>query len=153
MSALDVSIRAQVLNLLSDLAASLDLTYLVISSDPGVPRHLTSEMLVLYDGRIVERAPTEVLFTRPLHPYTVSLLALHDAALGERIGHLADLRERDGITAQTGLVSVAPGHLVDMRPFPIPAGWSGGRAHAGLSPAGAGTQEYQRIENTTGTET
>jgi ABC-type oligopeptide transport system ATPase subunit len=130
VSALDVSISAQILNLLSDLAASLSLTYVVISSDPGVPRHLTKEMIVLYAGRIVERAPTKVLFSNPLHPYTVSLLALHDATLAERIGDLADLRARDRIVAQAGLIPVEPGHLVDMQPFPLPSSWGGPRSAA-----------------------
>jgi len=129
VSALDVSIRAQILNLLGDLAASLSLTYVIISSDPGVPRHLASEMIVLYAGRIVERAPTSVLFSGPLHPYTVSLLALHDPTLGERTGELADLRTRESIVAEAGLVAVAPGHSVDMRPFPLPPSW--GRAQPG----------------------
>jgi peptide/nickel transport system ATP-binding protein len=127
VSALDVSIRAQILNLLSDLAASLSLTYVVISSDPGVPRHLASEMIVLYAGRIVERAPTGVLFSNPLHPYTVSLLALHDPTLGER--EPGDLRIGEATTADARLVEVEPGHLVDMRPFPLPS--SGGRAQPG----------------------
>ncbi len=121
VSALDVSIRAQVLNLLSDLAQNLNLTYVVISSDPGVPRHLTNEMIVLYAGRIVERAPTDVLFSRPIHPYTVSLLSLHDPTLSAHVNSLADMRERNQITANAGLLAVAPGHLVDMQPFPIPA--------------------------------
>ena len=130
VSALDVSIRAQILNLLSDLAADLKLTYVVISSDPGVPRHLAAEMIVLYDGRIVESAATETLFTQPLHPYAVSLLALHDVSLGERVGHLADLRERERIVAESGLVAVGPGHLVDMQPFPLPSAWSSARFQA-----------------------
>ena len=125
VSALDVSIRAQILNLLSDLGRSLSLTYVVISSDPGVPRHLTKEMVVLYDGRIVERAPTRVLFSNPLHPYTVSLLALHDATLADRMGDLADLRARDRIVERAGLVAVEPGHLVDMQPFSILSSWGG----------------------------
>jgi peptide/nickel transport system ATP-binding protein len=136
VSALDVSIRAQILNLLSDLAASLALTYVVISSDPGVPRHLTREMIVLYAGRIVERAPTSVLFSNPLHPYTVSLLALHDAALAARMGDLANLRARDHLVAETGLVAVEPNHLVDMRSFPIPAAWGGLRSATAPPPPG-----------------
>lgn len=134
VSALDVSIRAQILNLLSDLAADLDLTYVVISSDPGVPHYLAAEMIVLYDGRIVESAPTDVLFTHPLHPYSISLLALHDVSLGQRMGDLANLRERDRIVEDSGLIAVAPGHLVDMQPFPIPSSWSNGRLQANTSP-------------------
>ena len=78
VSALDVSIRAQILNLLIDLGRALSLTYLVISSDPAVVRYLTAATLVLFAGRIIEAAPTLAMFTRPLHPYTISLLALRD---------------------------------------------------------------------------
>ncbi len=126
VSALDVSIRAQILNLLSDLAGRLSLTYVVISSDPGVPRHLTTEMIVLYAGRIVERAPTSVLFSNPLHPYTVALLALHDPTIGTRGSAIADLRTHGNNVAEAGLAEVEPGHSVDMRPFPLPSSW--GRA-------------------------
>ncbi len=135
VSALDVSIRAQILNLLSDLAADLALTYVVISSDPGVPRHLTREMLVLYAGRVIERAPTSALFSNPLHPYTVSLLALHDPALAGRMGDLAGLLAQGRIETQTGLVAVRPDHLVDMKPFPIPASWIEARPPAMPPPA------------------
>jgi ABC-type oligopeptide transport system ATPase subunit len=124
VSALDVSIRAQILNLLADLAASFSLAYVVISSDPGVPRHLAREMIVLYAGRILERAPTDILFSKPLHPYTLSLLALHDPAIAERIGRSADARSEWGAGAESGLVEVEPGHAVDMRPFAIPRSWS-----------------------------
>jgi ABC-type oligopeptide transport system ATPase subunit len=135
VSALDVSIRAQILNLLSDLAAELALTYVVISSDPGVPRHLTREMIVLYAGRVIERAPTSALFSNPLHPYTVSLLALHDPTLAGRMGDLADLRTQGRVGVGTGLVAVRPDHLVDMKPFPIPANWIGAQPAAAPPPA------------------
>jgi dipeptide transport system ATP-binding protein len=124
VSALDVSIRAQILNLLADLAASLSLTYVVISSDPGVPRHLASEMIVLYAGRVLERAPTDVLFSKPLHPYTASLLALHDPLIAERIDRSADAYSKWGADHASGLVEVEPGHAVDMRAFPTPHSWS-----------------------------
>ena len=124
VSALDVSIRAQILNLLADLAASLSLTYVVISSDPGVPRHLASDMIVLYAGRILERAPTDILFSKPLHPYTVSLLALHDPVIAERIDRGADAYIKWGASAESGLVEVEPDHAVDMRPFPMPRSWN-----------------------------
>lgn len=78
VSALDVSIRAQILNLLTDLGRALSLTFLVISSDPAVVRHLAARTLVLFAGQVLEAAPTASLFARPLHPYTISLLALRD---------------------------------------------------------------------------
>ena len=75
VAALDVSIQAQVLNLFMDLRDSFDLTYLFISHDLGVVRHLSDRVVVMYLGRIVEMAPTDELFACPNHPYTQALLA------------------------------------------------------------------------------
>jgi len=75
VAALDVSIQAQVLNLFMDLRESLGLTYLFISHDLGVVRHLSDRVVVMYLGRVVEIAPTEALFAQPSHPYTQALLA------------------------------------------------------------------------------
>ena len=75
VAALDVSIQAQILNLFMRLRAELDLTYLFISHDLGVVRHLSDRVVIMYLGRVVERAPTSVLFGRPNHPYTRALLA------------------------------------------------------------------------------
>jgi oligopeptide/dipeptide ABC transporter ATP-binding protein len=75
VSALDVSIQAQILNLLMDLRDQLGLTYLFISHDLRVVRHLSHRIAVMYMGRIVEQARAEDLFTRPLHPYTRLLLS------------------------------------------------------------------------------
>lgn len=75
ISALDVSIRAQILNLLMDLQANKGLTYLFISHDLSVVRFITDRTAVIYKGRIVELARTEELFENPVHPYTKSLLS------------------------------------------------------------------------------
>jgi peptide/nickel transport system ATP-binding protein len=75
VAALDVSIQAQVLNLFMDLRESLGLTYLFISHDLGVVRHLSNRVVVMYLGRVVEIAATDALFAGPNHPYTQALLA------------------------------------------------------------------------------
>lgn len=75
ISALDVSIRAQVLNLLSELQRSMGLTYLFIAHDLSVVRFITDRIAVINKGELVELAETEELFARPLHPYTRALLS------------------------------------------------------------------------------
>jgi peptide/nickel transport system ATP-binding protein len=75
VAALDVSIQAQVLNLFMDLREQLDLTYLFISHDLGVVRHLSDRIVIMYLGRIVEVGPTGEFFASPNHPYARALLA------------------------------------------------------------------------------
>jgi peptide/nickel transport system ATP-binding protein len=75
VAALDVSIQAQVLNLFMRLREELGLTYLFISHDLGVVRHLSDRVVIMYLGRVVESAPTAALYAQPNHPYTQALLA------------------------------------------------------------------------------
>jgi oligopeptide/dipeptide ABC transporter ATP-binding protein len=91
VSALDVSIQAQILNLLKDLQAELKLTFLFITHDLNVVRYIADEVAVMYLGEMVEQAPTEELFTNPIHPYTKALLSAvpsldpDEARSGDRI--------------------------------------------------------------------
>ena len=75
VSALDVSIQAQILNLLRELQKKLGLTYIFITHDLAVVNHISDEIMVMYLGQTVEKAPTEELFDHPIHPYTKSLLS------------------------------------------------------------------------------
>ena len=75
VSALDVSIQAQILNLLMDLQEQMGLTYLFITHDLSVVKHISDEIMVMYLGKCVEKAPAGEIFKNPVHPYTKALLA------------------------------------------------------------------------------
>ncbi len=74
VSALDVSIQAQIINLLKDLQADYGLSYIFISHDLSVVRHMCDRVLIMYLGQVVEQAPVHTLFERPAHPYTINLI-------------------------------------------------------------------------------
>ncbi len=83
VSALDVSIQAQVLNLLMELQDQMDLTYLFISHDLHVVKHISDEILVMYLGKVVEYGPRDQVFNDPKHPYTKALVASSPSVLKE----------------------------------------------------------------------
>jgi len=74
VSALDVSVQAQIVNLLQDLQEELGLTYLFIAHDLAVVEHISDEVLVMTEGKIVEQASADAIYSNPQHPYTVKLL-------------------------------------------------------------------------------
>ena len=116
ISALDVSIRAQVLNLLSDLQKEHALTYLFISHDLSVMRFICDRIAVIHLGKIVELADTETLFEHPLHPYTRALLSAVPMPdpIGEKNKHLLvyDPSCHDYTTDKPAFVGIEPGHFV-----------------------------------------
>lgn len=75
VSALDVSIQAQIVNLLEDLQDEFQLTYMFVAHDLGVVRHVSDRIAVMYLGKLVELGPADEVYSRPIHPYTLSLLA------------------------------------------------------------------------------
>lgn len=116
ISALDVSIRAQVLNLLSKLQKEKGLTYLFVAHDLAVVRFITNRLAIIYKGKIVEMAETEKLFAHPLHPYTRALLSAipvpDPRAERKRIIEVYDPNCHDYANDPPSWVEAEPGHFV-----------------------------------------
>ncbi|HEY5562608.1 MAG TPA: ATP-binding cassette domain-containing protein [Clostridiaceae bacterium] len=116
ISALDVSIRAQVLNLLSNLQKERGLTYLLISHDLSVVRFTTDRLAIIHKGKIVEIAETETLFNNPVHPYTRALLSaipIPDPRIErKRIIEVYDPKYDDSVKYPTTWVEVEEEHFV-----------------------------------------
>ncbi|MBF7076034.1 MULTISPECIES: ATP-binding cassette domain-containing protein [Streptococcus] len=116
ISALDVSVRAQVLNLLKKFQKDLGLTYLFIAHDLSVVRFISDRIAVIYKGVIVEVAETEELFNNPIHPYTQSLLSavpIPDPILErKKVLKVYDAAQHDYSVDKPEMVEIRPGHFV-----------------------------------------
>ena len=116
ISALDVSIRAQVLNLMNKLKAEKNLTYLFIAHDLSVVRFIADRIAVIHLGEIVEIADSETLFCYPIHPYTVSLLSsvpMPDPVVERTRRHIDyDPSVLDQSGAPRSMQEIRPGHFI-----------------------------------------
>ncbi|MBF0698513.1 ATP-binding cassette domain-containing protein [Streptococcus danieliae] len=125
ISALDVSVRAQVLNLLKKFQKELGLTYLFIAHDLSVVRFISDRIAVIYKGVIVEVAETEELFTNPIHPYTQSLLSavpIPDPILErQKVLKVYDPNQHDYSEEEPAMVEICPNHYVWASPSEVQA--------------------------------
>ncbi|WP_039790970.1 ABC transporter ATP-binding protein [Paenibacillus riograndensis] len=115
ISALDVSVQAQVVNMLEDLQSEFGLTYLFIAHDLSMVRHISDRIGVMYAGRLVEVADSDELYDNPLHPYTKALLSSileTDPRKGSRRIRLEGYSGGSGADARAVLREVSPGHYV-----------------------------------------
>ncbi len=157
VSALDVSVQAQVLNLMQDLQAAFDVTYLLISHDLAVVDHLCTEVAVVFQGRIVEQGTPQTLFQHAAHPYTLALLdavpRMEPRAAGDvrkRIHSVASRAQLPGACpyahrcpnwqpvcndSRPELLPLQPGHLAACH---FPQGAQAHRSEPPVAPAGKG---------------
>ena len=139
-TALDVTVQAQILKLIADLQKEMGMAVILITHDLGVIAETCDEVVVMYAGRVVERAPVEELFAKPLHAYTKGLLSsvprmdrerktklptiegnvppLHEMPSGCRFSTRAEAEhDKDAVINRAGLKEVSPGHWVETCPF------------------------------------
>ena len=112
---LDVSVQGEILNLLSRLQGEFGLTYVIITHNLAVVRHVSDETAIMYMGRFVEKGPTAEIFARPAHPYTAGLIAAQPASRSRQAPHRAGTHGRSGKPAQPAL-----GLRIPSRAAPMP---------------------------------